>query len=97
MNQNDWQQAPFQNQPKTVKKTVSFVEALKNIGGQTVSTLKNDVIKGTLSDGANMMFGGAPQPQRSNENPWANEWLPNRENDFSAKWPGGNAIGNYSN
>jgi hypothetical protein len=82
MNQNDWQQSPFQNKPKAVKKTVSFVEALKNIGGQTATDLKDNLIKGT-ADGMNLMFGSPNRNQQSGENnPWANEWLPSREADF---------------
>jgi predicted RNase H-like nuclease (RuvC/YqgF family) len=82
MNQNDWQQSPFTHKPKATKKTVSFVEALKNIGGQTVSTLKNDVIKGTVSDGINMLTGASNPSPKNSENPWANEWLPSQENDY---------------
>lgn len=84
MNQSDWQQAPFQPKPKSVRKTVSFVEALKNIGGQTVNTLKNDVVKGTLTDGVNFLVGNGRTPSNGGEQPpsWGNEWLPNRERDW---------------
>ncbi|OGV96416.1 hypothetical protein A2W24_04790 [Microgenomates group bacterium RBG_16_45_19] len=39
----------------------NFVEALKSIGGQTVSSLGHDVIGGVGRDALNSIFGGSPR------------------------------------
>jgi hypothetical protein len=73
---------PFKHRPQ------NFLEALKSIGGQTVSSLKNDVLKGTATDALNSLSGNIPRsPQlnspygsESNLNPFYPEWNQNPEN-----------------
>jgi hypothetical protein len=75
MNQN-----PFNNQakpaPKKSRQPQNFVEALKSIGGHTVKSLTNDVIKPILPDAFNSITGSQSQSQESTQPPaWNKEWL----------------------
>lgn len=73
-NQITWKQQPFQSKPKSPKRPVSFVEALKSIGNSTVNSLKNDAIKGTLSGAMDSFFSPGTPTNHSNEaNFWPNE------------------------
>jgi len=79
---NQLNPSPFasNNKKPTIRRPVSFVEALKSIGGQTVNSLKNDVIKGTAQDVLNSVTGNySSSEQRQGPDNAYNEWLRQKE------------------
>jgi hypothetical protein len=82
---DNWNQTAFTKPTpkKTAKQPQNFVEALKSIGGYTVQSASNDLIKPISSDMVNAFSGNrtswsggesSPAPQE-----WRKDWLPPEE------------------
>lgn len=65
------QQSPFATKPKKKKvvSNVSFVEALKNIGGDVGSSIKKDVVQGTARGVLDSISGRFPGTTTSDKQP----------------------------
>lgn len=86
-NMNDWTDQPFTklSKPKAVRQPQNFVEALKSIGGHTLRSAKDDLLKASANDMVSAFTGAPPWSNgaESSLSPdqWSKDWSKSNERD----------------